>query len=164
MTTNWLPGMAGKAAKALLLVLLSGVCFAEQNTLIAAVAEPILAPSASITVAQPQLPAPHAFPEQHKFWDRQNKALFAAVVIMDTADFTITHSNLRRGGTEYNPIARMLTGSTPGQVVNFASEAAGTIALSYMFHKTGHHRLERITSLINIGTSGMAVGYGVTHR
>jgi len=45
-----------------------------------------------------------------------------------------------------------------------ALETASTIGISYMFHKTGHHKLERITSFVNIGTSAGAVAYGLTHR
>jgi hypothetical protein len=38
------------------------------------------------------------------------------------------------------------------------------ISLIYFFHKTGHHKLERAVSLINIGSSAGAVGYGLAHR
>ena len=48
--------------------------------------------------------------------------------------------------------------------MNFAGETAGVIGLSYFFHKTGHHKLERAVSLVNIGSSAGAVTYGLTHR
>jgi len=41
--------------------------------------------------------------------------------------------------------------------MNFAGETAGVIGLSYFFHKTGHHRLERAVSMLNIGSSAAAV-------
>jgi len=48
--------------------------------------------------------------------------------------------------------------------VNFAGETAGVIGLSYLFHKTGHHRLERVTPMLDIGASGFAVIYDLNHR
>jgi len=54
--------------------------------------------------------------------------------------------------------------STPALALNFAGEAAGTVAISYLFDKTRHHKLERITSYVNIGASAGAVSYGLVHR
>jgi len=118
-------------------------------------------------VAEPASPvalAPASVIEQHKFWDRKNCALFAASAALNGADFAVTRANLQSGGQELNPLVRPFGRSTFGLVANFAGEAAGVIALSYFFHKTGHHRLERIVSVVNIGGSAGAVGYGMTHR
>jgi hypothetical protein len=54
--------------------------------------------------------------------------------------------------------------SSAGLATNFIGETAGVVALSYFFHTTGHHKLERAVSLINIGTSTGAVTFGLTHR
>jgi hypothetical protein len=80
------------------------------------------------------------------------------------ADFYVTRANLESGGRELNPLARILGRSTSGLAANFAGETAGVIGLSYFFHKTGYHKLERIVSLVNISASGAAVTYGLTHR
>jgi len=48
--------------------------------------------------------------------------------------------------------------------MNFAGETAGVIALTYFFHRTGHHRLERLVSVVNMSSSAGAVTYGMTHR
>ena len=48
--------------------------------------------------------------------------------------------------------------------MNFAGETAGVIGLSYFFHKTGHHRLERAVSMLNMGSSAAAVSFGLAHR
>jgi len=53
----------------------------------------------------------------------------------------------------------VFSGSTAGLAVNFAGETAGVIGLSYFFHKTGHHKMERYISMLNIGSSGAAVTY-----
>jgi len=101
---------------------------------------------------------------QHKFWDSQNRVLFATVAALSAADFAVTRANLQNGGKELNPVTRLFSGSTAGLAANFAGETAGIIGLSYYFHKAGHHRLERITPMLNIGASSFAVVYDLSHR
>jgi hypothetical protein len=48
--------------------------------------------------------------------------------------------------------------------INFAVETAGVVGISYFFHKTGHHKFERLTSYVNIGASAGAVSYGLLNR
>ena len=117
------------------------------------------APAAFVPVtAQPNVPA------RHRFWDRENSVLFVAVGALATVDFCTTRANLASGGRELNPVARVFASSTPLLATNFALETTGNIGLSYLFHKTGHHKLERITSFANISGSAAAVTYGLTHR
>jgi hypothetical protein len=115
-------------------------------------------------VIMPVSQAPQTIPTKHKFWDKENIALFAATGALCAADFTVTHQNLQSGGRELNPIVRIYGRSSAGLALNFSLEAAGGIGLSYFFHHTGHHRLERAVSMFNIGTSAGAVTYGLTHR
>lgn len=103
-------------------------------------------------------------PDSHRFWDSENRALFAIVGAFAAADFCATRANLAKGGQELNPVTRVLSGSTPGLAANFALETGSVVAISYMFHRTGHHKLERIASLVNISTSATAVGYDLAHR
>jgi hypothetical protein len=102
--------------------------------------------------------------EQHKFWDRGNSLLFAAVAATSAADFVVTKSNLDKGGNELNPATRLFGRSTVALAANFAGETAGVVGLSYFFHKTGHHKLERAVSLVDIGASTTAVSYDLAHR
>jgi hypothetical protein len=99
----------------------------------------------------------------HRFWDRTNSVLFATNAVLTTADFVVTRDNLRTGH-ELNPVTRIFSGSTAGLAVNFAGETVGTVGLSYLFHKTGHHRLERAVSMLNIGSSAAAVTFSLAHR
>jgi hypothetical protein len=125
-------------------------------------AVPIEAVKSSPFIAtQPGMNLPEA---RHRFWDRENTILFTAVSAAATADFFTTRANLASGGRELNPVTRIFAGSTPTLAANFAFETAGVIGISYMWHKTGHHRLERLTSLVDIGGSAGAVAYGLTHR
>ena len=102
--------------------------------------------------------------DQHRFWDKRNTALFVAAAALNTADFAVTRANLQSGGQELNPVVRMFGRSSAGLAVNFIGETAGVIGISYFFHKTGHHKLERMVSVVNIGSSAGAVTYDLTHR
>lgn len=102
--------------------------------------------------------------EEHGFWDRQNRTLFAMNAALAGADFATTRRNLNHNGTELNPVTRLLSGSTPGLAANFAMETGGVIGVSFLFHKTGHHKLERMTSYVNLSASAFAVSYGLAHR
>jgi hypothetical protein len=132
------------------------------NTAIAPTAPPPL--TAALFAIRP-LETPAPAPEQtHRFWDRENSALFAVSAGWSTADFFVTRSNLARGGRELNPVARLFSGSNAGLAANFALETSGVIGISYIFHHTGHHKLERATSYVNISASVAAVAYGLAHR
>jgi hypothetical protein len=99
-----------------------------------------------------------------RFWDRENTVLFAATAAFSAADFVVTRDNLRSGGQEFNPVTRIMSGSTAGLAANFAGETAGVVGLSYFFHRTRHYRLERAVSMLDIGGSASAVTFGLLHR
>jgi hypothetical protein len=108
--------------------------------------------------------APSLASSEHRFWDTKNRTLFGTVAGLNVADFAVTQVNLHNGGRELNPVARVFGTSTSGLAANVAGENAGVIGLSYLFHRTGHHKLERIVSMVNIGASAGAISYGLTHR
>jgi len=125
------------------------------------------APSNPTPVASVSPVAPNTLPEapsHHKFWDNENRVLFATVAALSAADFVVTRANLQSGGKELDPVTRLLSGSTAGLACNFAGETTAIIGLSYFFHKKGHHQLERITPMLNIGASSFAVMYDLSHR
>jgi len=100
----------------------------------------------------------------HRFWDRENSFLFATSAAFSTADFVVTRNNLRAGGQELNPVVGVFGRSSAGLALNFAGETAGMVGLSYFFHKTGHHKMERAVSMLNTGGSAAAVTFGLAHR
>ena len=138
------PSLAGHAGTA-----------AERNALV--ISSNVRTVSSSKLVVIPTL-------DEHGFWDRQNRTLFAMNAALAGADFAITRRNLNHNGTELNPMTRMLSGSTPGLAANFAMETGGVIGVGYLLHRTGHHKLERMTSYVNLGASAFAVSYGLAHR
>lgn len=161
------------AVRFLALILLSGFAFSNASFaqgLLAKTSLPDAPSSAVVPVAPAVAPAspvmirPSVTETPHKFWDTQNRILFAANAAFSAADFALTRSNLQNGGRELNPMVRMFGRSTPGLAANFVGETAGVIGISYMFHRTGHHKLERAVSFVNLGASMGAVSYGLAHR
>jgi hypothetical protein len=107
---------------------------------------------------------PRPVTSEHKFWDRENKMLFVTAAALNGADFAVTRANLQGGGRELNPVVRIFGRSTAGLAVNFAGETAGVMSLSYFFHRTGHHKLERWVSVVNLSSSAVAVSYSLAQR
>ncbi len=104
-------------------------------------------------------------PTKHKFWDAPNKALFASHAALEAVDFDITHRNLSDGGKELDPVARALCESgTAGQLVFFGGRMAGVVAITYMLHRTGQHKLERSFPIYASGDSAYGVAYSFAHR
>jgi hypothetical protein len=129
-------------------------------------AAPIAGPIASPIIRREPVRAenPAEVQERHRFLDRQNSLLFATSAAFSAGDFVVTRDNLRSGGQELNPMVGVLGHSSAGLAMNFAGETAGVVALSYFFHKTGHHKLERTVSMLNIGASAAAVTFGMANR
>lgn len=125
-------------------------------------------PAAQPVMVQPtpaaafETPAPSA--KEHRFWDKKNSVLFTISAAFSGADFAVTRSNLQSGGHELNPVVRAMGTSTPALAANFVGENMGMIGLSYFLHRTGHHKLERAVSLVNISASAGAVSFGLAHR
>ncbi|HUQ30999.1 MAG TPA: hypothetical protein VM095_02720 [Pyrinomonadaceae bacterium] len=111
---------------------------------------------ASRTQAQTSSPSPAPTPAQpsapHRFFDAENDWLFVGVAASRVLDYTSTRSFRSRGLHE-----ALLTDRIVDNKPLFISiEAAGTaasIGLSYIFHRTNHHKLERWVSVLHIGVS-----------
>ena len=141
----------------LFVVFLAGACLAQSPATNALLIEP----TPAYPLVQGNLPEA---PVPHGFWDKENKVLFSLVAVSTAADFSVTHYNLNRGGAELNPVAHAFVGSTAGQVAYFTAGAASTMGISYLFHRTHHHKLERAASMLQIGSSAFAASYGIAHR
>jgi hypothetical protein len=101
-------------------------------------------------------------PQQHCFWDKKNDWLFAGVGAARAFDYFSTLNLRRRGGQEVLVTNDLVDNHAAFAVV----EAAGTgvsIGASYLFHRYGHHKLERWTSIVHIGmaTSGAVRNYSL---
>jgi hypothetical protein len=96
----------------------------------------------------------------HRFWDRENDWLFAGVGASRTLDYFSTLNMRRRGRQEI-----FLTNDAVDNHAAFAAiEASATgvsIGAAYLFHRYGHHKLERWTSTLHLGlaTTGAVRNY-----
>jgi len=126
---------------------------------------------AQAPASERQTPSPAAVPaatenqtkpqtREHRFWDKENDWLFAGVGAARTFDYFSTLNLRRRGDNEI-----FLTNEIVDNHAAFAAiEAAGTsasIGASYLFHRYGHHKLERWTSIVHFGlaTTGAVRNY-----
>ena len=86
----------------------------------------------------------------HRFWDKENDWLFAGVGAARTFDYFSTLNLRRRGDQEILVTNDLVDNHAAFAVV----EAAGTgvsIGASYLFHRYGHHKLERWASIVHFG-------------
>lgn len=96
----------------------------------------------------------------HRFWDKENAGLFAAIAASRTLDYFSTLNMRRRGRQEI-----FLTNDVVDNHAAFASieaaAAGASIGASYLFHRYHHHQLERWTSIVHIGlaTTGAVRNY-----
>jgi hypothetical protein len=107
--------------------------------------------SAAITSAFLPTDAPPA----HRFlWDRWNTPLLAGMVATHALDYASTRYFRDRGKDEW-----LLTNGVVDNRAGFAATeiaaAAAGIGLVYLFHRSGHHRLER-------AVAGTYIGVGIT--
>jgi len=129
------------------------------TTLLLAMGLCLIAPSALIgtnpLVVQPTAPA-------HKFLDGTNVAIQSISAIMMAADIVTTNRAREVPGTrELNP----LTQSPAARYgLKFAAFGAG-LGISYLMHRSGHHKMERIVPVFFGIPSGVAAADNVgIHR
>lgn len=99
--------------------------------------------------------------QPHKFWDQTNIVLYSATAAAATADFWTTRHAISNGGRELNPIARPFAGSDASFAAYKASSVASYIGVSYLFHRAGWHKLERVFPVVAAASDGTAVGFNL---
>lgn len=113
-----------------------------------------VAPSESLT----SLPTGNAFlhaaapqkPEEHKFFDKEQLIGLCVHAGVRTADTIVTFHNISNGATE-----RWIPTQSYAGIAAWQSGSVGlALGVGYLFHKTGHHKLERITPWVATGASG----------
>jgi hypothetical protein len=136
------------------ILLMTGLVFGQEqaNTNAKDLADaPTSAAKSSATAVEPGTVVDQA-PPVHRFWDRENVLLFSGVAAFRALDYASTRNFQARGRTEI---------LIPDDVVNnsagFASlEAAATmtsVGISYIFHRTGHHKIERWVSIVHMSVT-----------
>ena len=95
---------------------------------------------------------------RHRFFDRKNILLFTGIAVFRGLDYASTRNMQARGRQEV-----LLPDDVVNNSAGFASlEAAATatsVGISYVFHRTGHHKMERWLSLAHISVTAFGVGW-----
>jgi hypothetical protein len=99
----------------------------------------------------PDTQAP-AVPPAHRFWNKQNAWLFAGVAASRALDFHST-GNMRRRGRNEILLTNDVVDNKPAFVAIEAAGALTSVGISYLFHRSNHHKLERWVSYLHIGVT-----------
>ena len=145
-------------AQRIILALLSGIFLLDSP---ARAQEYTAAARINRGTRQPSVPS-QAAKGRHPFWDKDNIVLFAGVGAGRALDYLSTRHLRARGVNEW-----LLTNNIVDNKPLFAGiEVAGvaaSIGVSYLFHRRGHHKLERWVSIVHIGVAvgGSAWNYNL---
>ena len=94
----------------------------------------------------------------HRFWDRTNILLFSGVAVFRGLDYASTRNFQARGRTEIL-IPDDVVNNSAGFASLEAASAATSVGISYIFHRTGHHKMERWLSIGHISVTGFGVAW-----
>ena len=113
-----------------------------------------MAPGISAIIANPAPPAEAAVP--HKFMDRKNLIIFSALAGARMMD-PISTWHFRSKGLHEGQLSDSFVDNKPLFVAYSGSLVAGQIATSYLFHRLGWHKAERISAMVHTGVVSEAV-------
>ena len=128
--------------------------------------EAVLPEAPSAIWVQPVLPVVanvatgQTAPEKHpEFLDRPARIRLSILAGLIAADSITTQHVLNMAGSrEVNPLARpFVTHGAAGQLAASSLGYAFGIGTSYFFHRTGHHKMERIVQNVAIGVEAACV-------
>jgi hypothetical protein len=95
----------------------------------------------------------------HRFFDKPGKIVNGANVSLAALDAVGTCRTLAAGGVEnWLPTQHCAPAS-----VLIAGGGVLDIGIAYLFHRTGHHKLERIMEIVGCADSLEGVAYTTTH-
>ena len=112
-----------------------------------------LAPGISAIIAHP---APPAEVVTHKFMDRKNLLIFSALATARMLD-PISTWHFRSKGLHEGQLSDSFVDNKPLFLAYSGSLVAGQIATSYLFHRLGWHKAERISAMVHTGVVSEAV-------
>jgi hypothetical protein len=143
------------------LVLLAFVLFFCRSIACAAVVAQEV--SAQVAEPLPNFPVENPpFRTPHRFWDRENLWLFAGVGAARFLDYSST-LNMRRRGRQEIFLDNWVVDHHPLFAGVEVGGTAISVGASYLFHRAGHHQLERWVSFVHIGlaTTGAVRNYSL---
>ena len=102
---------------------------------------------------------PSWFLETHRFWDRTNLTLHGTNLLAQGLDYWSTRNLVERNHRETNPLVRPFAGNDAALAAyKFGLSFGGSLAASHWLHRKGHHRWERLATMVVLGTTAPAVG------
>jgi hypothetical protein len=106
---------------------------------------------------RPAAPSPppaqaRARPEgpKHTFWDRRNAWLFAGVGAARALDYA-SSQHFRAKGVNERLLINSIVDNKPLLAGIEAAATFASIGVAYLFHRSGHHKIERWVSIVHIG-------------
>jgi hypothetical protein len=135
----------------------SASVFAQDATANSPIAAQQLPPARGVTPAG-EGQSPKSAPPTHAFWDRTNILLFSGVAVFRGLDYASTRNFQARGRTEVLLAQDVVNNSAAFAGVE-AAGAATSVGISYLFHRTGHHKMERWLSIAHISVTAFGVGW-----
>jgi len=100
---------------------------------------------------------------QHRFWDRTNILLFSGIAVFRGLDYASTR-NFQARGREEVLLPDDVVNNSAGFAGLEAAGAAASVGVSYIFHRSGHHKLERWISIGHISVTGFGVARNYSLR
>ncbi len=102
----------------------------------------------------------HDTPAHPFWWSRSTTPLWVGIAAVQGLDFTSTRDFRAHGKDEWL-LTNRLVDRTPAFAATEVSAAAAAIAVSYLLHRTGHHRLERwvAASYVGVGVVSAVSNY-----
>jgi hypothetical protein len=104
------------------------------------------------------IPKFRSFRGNHAFWDHTNLLLFSGVAVFRGMDYASTR-NFQARGREEVLLAQDVVNNSAAFAGVEAAGAATSVGISYLFHRTGHHKMERWLSIGHISVAAFGVGW-----
>lgn len=111
---------------------------------------------------RPSSVSSQAMEGSHPFWDKDNILLFAGVGAGRALDYLSTRHFRNRGVNEWL-LTNNIVDNKPLLAGFEVAGVAASIGVSFLFHRSGHHKLERWVSIIHMGAAvgGSAWNYSL---
>ncbi|MBZ5514350.1 MAG: hypothetical protein LAN62_05820 [Acidobacteriia bacterium] len=125
-----------------------------------ALAQDILAKDSKETTPLPAQKPLSGSGVEHRFWDKKNAWLLAGVAGARALDYASSR-HFRNEGINERLLSNSLVDNRPLFAAVEVAGTAASIGVAYLFHRTGHHKLERWVSIIHIsaGVGGSVRNY-----
>jgi hypothetical protein len=107
--------------------------------------------------ADSDIPKFRSLSGNHAFWDHTNLLLFSGIALFRGMDYASTRNFQARGRKEVLLSQDVVNNSAAFAGVE-AAGAATSVGISYLFHRTGHHKMERWLSIGHISVAAFGVG------